>query len=109
MASERRLGNAPEDVSARKIGYDIASYDPVVRRHRFIEVKGRVDGADTVTITRQEIVTSLHEPEKFILAVVEVSGGIAGEPRYVRGALDEREPPFDQTALHPPRDEQHRC
>ena len=99
MAAERELGNTPEDVSARKIGYDIASYDPDVRRHRFIEVKGRVDGAGAVTITRQEIVTSLHEPEKFILAVVEVSGGIAGGPRYVRGALDEREPPFDQTAI----------
>ena len=41
----------------------------------------------------------MHEPEKFILAVVEVSGGLAGEPRYLRGALDEREPPFDQTAI----------
>ena len=99
MAAERELGNTPEDVSARKIGYDIASYDPDTRGHRFIEVKGRVDGADTVMITRQEIITSLHEPEKFILAVVEVSGGLAGEPRYVRGALDEREPPFDQTAI----------
>ena len=99
MAAEQELGNTPEDVSARKIGYDIASYDPDARRHRFIEVKGRVDGADTVIITRQEIVTSLHEPEKFILAVVEVSGRLAGEPRYVRGALDEREPPFDQTAI----------
>ena len=99
MAAEQELGNTPEDVSARKIGYDIASYDPDARRHRFIEVKGRVDGADTVIITRQEIITSLHEPEKFILAVVEVSGRLAGEPRYVRGALDEREPPFDQTAI----------
>ena len=99
MAAERELGNTPEDVSARKIGYDIASYDPDTRGHRFIEVKGRVDGADTVMITRQEIITSLHEPEKFILAVVEVSGGLAGEPRYLRGALDEREPPFDQTAI----------
>ena len=99
MAAERELGNRPEDVSARKIGYDIASYDPDTRGHRFIEVKGRVDGADTVMITRQEIITSLHEPEKFILAVVEVSGGLAGEPRYLRGALDEREPPFDQTAI----------
>ena len=99
MAAERELGNTPEDVSARKIGYDIASYDPGARSHRFIEVKGRVDDADTVTITRQEIVTSLHEPEKFILAIVEVSGGFASRPRYVRGALDEREPPFDQTAI----------
>ena len=99
MAAERELGNTPEDVSARKLGYDIASYDPGARNHRFIEVKGRVDGADTVMITRQEIITSLHEPEKFILAVVEVSGGLAGKPRYVKGALDKREPPFDQTAV----------
>ena len=27
------------------------------------------------------------------------TGGLAGEPRYLRGALDEREPPFDQTAI----------
>ena len=69
MTAERELGNSPEDVSARKVGYDIASFDPRTRSHRFIEVKGRVDGADTVMITRQEIITSLHEPEKFILAV----------------------------------------
>ena len=99
IAAERALGNVPEDVSARKLGYDIASYDPGARRHRFIEVKGRKGGADTVMITRQEIITSLHEPEKFFLAVVEVNEGFAGAPRYVRGALDEREPPFDQTAI----------
>ena len=86
-------------MSARKVGYDIASYDPGTRSHRFIEVKGRVDGADTVMITRQEIITSLHEPEKFILAIVEVSDGSAGKPHYVRGALDERDPPFDQDAI----------
>ena len=99
MATERKLGNTPEDVSAQKIGYDIASYDPNTKGLRFIEVKGRVGGADTVMITRQEIITSLHEPEKFILAVVEVNGGSAAAPRYVRGALDEREPRFDQDAV----------
>ena len=99
MAAEGALGNTPSDVSAQKIGYDIASYDPSARRLRFIEVKGRASGADTVTITRQEIITSLHEPEKFILAVVEVSDGLASGPRYVPGALDQREPPFDQTAI----------
>ena len=99
MTTERELGNTPEDVSARKIGYDIVSYDPGSRSHRFIEVKGRIDGADTVMITRQEIITSLHEPDRFILAFVEVSDGLAGEPQYIRGALDEREPPFDQDAI----------
>lgn len=99
MAAERELGNQPEDVSAQKVGYDIASYDPNVDHMRFIEVKGRIDGADTVMITRQEVITSLHEPEKFILAIVQVENGFAREPRYVRGALDTREPPFDQNAI----------
>lgn len=99
MNTERSLGNTPEDVSAQKVGYDIASYDPDTRSYRFIEVKGRVSGAATVMITRQEIITSLHEPEKFILALVEVHEDLADQPYYIKGALDEREPPFDQTAV----------
>jgi len=99
MAVERALGNAPTDVSAQKVGYDIASYDPKADHLRFIEVKGRIDGADTVMITRQEVITSLHEPDKFILAVVQVENGFATAPRYVRGALDTREPPFEHNAI----------
>lgn len=99
MAAERALGHEPLDVSARKIGYDIASHDAKSGHLRFIEVKGRVDGADSVMVTRQEVITSLHEPEKFILAVVSVSGGFAHEPRYVRGPLIEREPSFLETAI----------
>jgi len=99
MAAERALGNSPLDVSAQKVGYDIQSYDPNADHLRFIEVKGRIDGADTVMITRQEVITSLHEPEKFILAIVQVENGFAGQPRYVRGALDTREPPFDHHAI----------
>ena len=99
IAAERALGNTPTDVSAQKIGYDIASYDPKIDHLRFIEVKGRIDGADTVMITRQEVITSLHEPEKFILAIVQVENGFAREPRYVRGALDTREPPFGHNAI----------
>lgn len=99
MAAERALGNQPTDVSAQKVGYDIASYNPQTGHLRFIEVKGRIEGADTVMITRQEIITSLHEPEKFILAIVSVAGGFATPPRYVRGPLDDREPRFDQNAI----------
>ncbi|MFK8021902.1 MAG: DUF3883 domain-containing protein, partial [Pseudomonadales bacterium] len=99
MVVERSLGNSPSDVSAQKIGYDIASYDPNKDRLRFIEVKGRIAGADTVMLTRQEVITSLHEPEKFILALVEVTDGFAGEPRYLCGSLDTREPPFEQNAI----------
>ena len=99
MAAERALGHEPIDVSAQKIGYDIASHNPKSGHLRFIEVKGRIDGADSVMITRQEIITSLHEPEKFILAIVQVDNGFARSPRYVRGPLDDREPRFDQSAV----------
>jgi superfamily II DNA or RNA helicase len=99
MAAELALGNQPEDVSAQKVGYDILSYAPESEHLRFIEVKGRVAGADTVMITRNEIITSLNDPGKFILALVEVEGGFAGAPKYVRGALDDREPGFLQTAI----------
>lgn len=44
-------------------------------------------------------ITSLHEPEKFILAIVSVNGGFAHAPRYVRGPLVEREPSFLETAI----------
>ncbi|POR41167.1 helicase-related protein [Methylobacterium sp. V23] len=99
MAAERALGHEPLDVSAQKIGYDIASLNPKSGHLRFIEVKGRIDGADSVMVTRQEVITSLHEPDKFILAVVAVTSGFAHEPRYVRGPLIEREPSFLETAI----------
>jgi hypothetical protein len=99
MAAERALGNEPTDVSAQKIGYDIASHDPRAGHLRFIEVKGRIDGADTVMLTRQEIITSLHEPGKYILAIVQIDSGFAREPRYVRGALSDHEPAFEHTAI----------
>ena len=100
MEKERSLGNEPVDVSSEKRGYDIVSFDPTAEHNRFIEVKGRAQGAETVTITRNEIVTSLNEPEKYILAIVEVANGVCGDPRYVRGALDTRgDPPFEQSAV----------
>jgi hypothetical protein len=98
IAAEKALGNAPTDVSAQKIGYDIVSFDPRSQHLRFIEGKGRIDGADTVMVTRQEVITSLHEPEKFILAVVQVENGFAREPRYVRRPFSQ-EPEFGITAL----------
>jgi hypothetical protein len=37
-----------------------------------------------VTVTRNEILSAFNSPEQFILAIVEVEGGQAREPRYVR-------------------------
>jgi len=98
MSAEKTLGNIPTDVSAQKIGYDISSFDPKSQHLRFIEVKGRIDGADSVMVTRQEVITCLHEPEKFILAIVQVENGFARQPRYVRRAFSQ-EPEFGITAI----------
>src|SRR5207244_266604 len=77
MQAERRLGHEPRDVSAEKCGYDVESRVPGTGRLRFIEVKGRRAGADTICVTRNEILTALNKPEDFILAIVEVDQGIA--------------------------------
>ena len=88
MQAERALGNEPEDVSARKEGYDIVSLDPDRMKLRFIEVKGRAEGADTVTITKNEIITGLNKKSDFALAIVQVDSGRANEPRYVWDPFD---------------------
>ena len=75
MNIEKRLGFEPIDVSAAKCGYDIESrVSEPPGKLRFIEVKGRAKGADTVTVTKNEILTGLNKPEDFILAIVEVDG-----------------------------------
>ena len=71
MEIERGLGFEPIDREFEKLGYDIESRDPRHRQLRFIEVKGRVSGADTVTVTKNEILYSLNKPDDFILAIVE--------------------------------------
>ncbi len=77
MKIERELGNVPSDVSNNKCGYDIESREKQSGRPRFIEVKGRASGADTVTVTKNEILTALNSPENFILAIVTVDNNSA--------------------------------
>ncbi|MCF2971505.1 DUF3883 domain-containing protein [Synechococcus sp. Nb3U1] len=71
MAAERALGYEPQDVSGQKCGYDIES-SAGGEGLRLIEVKGRIEGAETVTVTKNEILTALNKPENFILALVQV-------------------------------------
>jgi superfamily II DNA or RNA helicase len=75
MDAEKQLGNEPRDVSAEKCGYDIESKVAEDGRLRFIEVKGRVAGARTITVTRNEILTALNKPDDFILAMAQAEGG----------------------------------
>ena len=55
METERALGFEPTDRELEKLGYDVESRIPGEGRLRFIEVKGRVSGADTITVTKNEI------------------------------------------------------
>ncbi len=98
MAAERGLGNEPRDVGAERLGYDIESREHGSSRLRFIEVKGRVESADSVTVTRNEILTALNKPEAFILAIVRVEKGVATPPRYVSCPFT-REPDFGATSV----------
>jgi superfamily II DNA or RNA helicase len=72
MEAERSLGYEPQDVSRQNYGYDIESRVLNSGQLRFIEVKGRIEGAETVTVTKNEILTALNKPEHFILALVQV-------------------------------------
>jgi len=99
MAVEQKLGFDPRDVSAEKCGYDIESVranDPETLR--FIEVKGRVRGAGTVTVTKNEILTALNKPDEYILAIVEVDGQDT-TPWYIRKPFS-TEPDFGVTSVN---------
>lgn len=91
LQAETALGHDPRDVSRENLGYDLESHDPRSGQLRFIEVKGRRAGAETVTVTHNEIMRAFNAPEQFILALVEVADGQAQPPRYVRRPF-EREP-----------------
>ena len=72
--AEEARGCRIVDVSADKCGWDLTSYPPAVNgkspEPRHIEVKGRVKGASTVTVTRNEILYAFNQGEKFVMAIV---------------------------------------
>jgi hypothetical protein len=92
--AEESRGCTVKDVSAEKCGWDLTSYLPAVDgkqpEERHIEVKGRAKGASTITVTRNEILYSFNQGEKFILAIVLVGedDGVDG-PHYVRNPFDQ--------------------
>jgi len=96
---ERQLGFEPTDREFEKLGYDIESRDVNTGRLRFLEVKGRISGAATITVTKNEILYSLNKPEDFILAIVEFMDGDAHRVHYVRRPF-QREPDFGVTSVN---------
>ncbi len=94
MDIERKMGYEPTDREFDKLGYDIESAPARGGRLRFIEVKAREAQADTITVTRNEILCSLNKPEDYILAIVLYEDDIwtgAHTVHYVRRPF-EREP-----------------
>jgi hypothetical protein len=92
MEVERALGFEPTDREFEKLGYDIESRVSAAGRLRFIEVKGRVTGAETVTVTKNEILYSFNKPDDFILALVEFLDSERHKVHYVRR-------PFERTGV----------
>ena len=103
MEKERGLGFLPVDVHRENLGWDIESAVPGSGKLRFIEVKGRLEGAETITVSKNEILAGLNKPEDYILAVVEVKfvNGTARavQAHYIRRPF-RREPDFAATSVN---------
>lgn len=102
MAFEERAGRRVTDVSSLKCGWDVTSEapdptDPDPVRH--IEVKGRVKGASTITVTRNEVMYGLNQASKFMLAIVLVDGDQHDGPHYVRAPF-QQEPDWATTSVN---------
>ena len=63
LAAEQRLGRTAVEMPHNNKGYDIESKDPEGHLW-FIEVKGRVEGAETVTVTTSEIGVGRNKPDQ---------------------------------------------
>jgi hypothetical protein len=104
MKAEAARGHKCEDVSKAKCGWDITSYPPaaggVVPEARHIEVKGRVKGATTITVTRNEILYAFNQGQKFVLAVAFVNPDDSVEgPFYLRNPF-QKEPDWGAASVN---------
>ena len=99
MRIERHLGFEPIDREAEKLGYDIESRIPGTGKLRFLEVKGRYTDANTLTVTRNEILYSLNKPDDFILAIVEFIDENNYRIHYLRQPFH-MEPDFGVTSVN---------
>ncbi len=104
QSAEEARGCRVVDVSAAKCGWDLSSYPPAMDGKqpdpRHIEVKGRVKGASTVTITRNEMLYAFNQGSKFVLAIALVGDNDAIDgPHYIRNAFD-REPGWGVASIN---------
>jgi SNF2 family DNA or RNA helicase len=89
LRHEKELGRVPEEMAHNNRGFDIKSRHPdgdII----YIEVKGRIQGADTFTITSSEVSFAQTQGVAHRLALVSVSpsGPALDEARYVSNAFE---------------------
>ena len=89
LAAERALGHTPKEMARNNPGYDIHSTDPRGYTY-YIEVKGRIHGSETFTVTANEIQFGQTQKEHHKLALVDVhpDGPDHDEIRYITQAFD---------------------
>jgi SNF2 family DNA or RNA helicase len=104
IAAEEAKGHRCQDVSAENCGWDITSYPPTVDGlqpdPKHIEVKGRVKGADTITVTRNEILYAFNQEDKFVLAIVFVNPDDTIEGPYYLVKPFQREPDWGAASVN---------
>jgi hypothetical protein len=104
VVAEESRGHRVVDVSGEKCGWDLSSYPPAVNGiqpgARHIEVKGRVRGATTITVTRNEILYAINQGDKFLLAIVFVNPDDTSDgPYYIRNPFL-REPDWGAASVN---------
>jgi superfamily II DNA/RNA helicase len=109
IRAEEAKGHRVVDVSADKCGWDLTSYPPAHAGGspsgttqpgpKHIEVKGRVKGADTFTVTRNEILYAFNQGDKFVLAIVFVSPDDSTEGPYFLANPFQREPDWGAASV----------
>ena len=100
LATEHRLGRTPYEMPHNHPGYDIRSVH-AGGELTFIEVKGRIAGADSFVVTQNELRFAANVPDSYLLALVEVSpdGPAHDTVRYLRQPYGpDLRLPFDTTA-----------
>jgi hypothetical protein len=92
MEVERKLGYLPRDCESERLGYDIES------RIRGSASSRSLSGAETITVTRNEILTALNKPDDYILAIVEFLDDGQHRVHYLRQPF-RREPDFGAASV----------
>ena len=94
MACERRLGREPKEMDHNNPGYDIESRDSGTGMIYFIEVKGRIEGRDSVNIKARQIREAINNRERFVLAIAVIPEDDADPAvKYVRRPFSPKDQP----------------